>query len=314
MKLDSIFAFNPGALSLDAVTTAFFRRELEAIIPELFEFDYARINARNVFPIDRSAGTAAEVITFRQFTKTGLSKIITDYGSDLPIVNVFGEEFTGNVRSIGIAGVWSIQEIRAAQMAGRPLDRQQSEAARETMLRQENGIAFNGDAAHGLVGLFTDPNIPTVTVAAGVGGVTWALKTPAEILLDMNDCANSIVETTGDVEVPDTLILPTEQFHLIATTNAALGTDTTILRYFLNNNPHIGTVMNVRELNGAGTAGADAMVAYNRNPSKLRMQVPLDIEQLAPQEKDLSIKVPYHMRVGGLTVFKPLSLNICEGI
>lgn len=314
MKLDSIFAFNPHALTLDAAQTAFFRRELEHIIPELFEFEHARINARTVFPIDRSAGPAAQTITFRQFTKTGTAKIISDYASAIPLVNVFGEEFTGNVRSIGIAALWSIQEIRAAAMAGRPLDRQQSEAARETMLRLENGIAFSGDALHGLVGLFTDPNIPTATVAAGVGGVTWALKTAAEILLDMNDCANSIVETTGDIEVPNTMLLPTEQFNLIASTNAGMGTDTTILRFFLNNNPYVSQVMNIRELDGAGTAGVDAMVVYDKNISKLRLNVPLDIEQLAPQEVDLSVKVPYHMRAGGLTVHKPLSLNICEGI
>lgn len=314
LKLDSIFRFNPEALSLDAAQTAFFRRELEHIIPELFEFEHARINARSVFPIDRSAGPAAQTITFRQFTKTGTAKIISDYANDLPLVNVFGEEFTGNVRSIGIAAKWSIQEIRAAAMAGRPLDRQQAEAARETMLRLENNIAFQGDALHGLIGLFTDPNIPTVTVAAGVGGVTWALKTPAEILLDMNDCANSIVETTGDIEVPNTLIMPTEQFNLIASTNAALGTDTTILRFFLNNNPYITQVMNIRELDTAGTGGVDAMVAYDRNISKIRLNVPLDIEQFAPQEVDLCIKVPYHMRAGGVTVHKPLSLSICEGI
>jgi hypothetical protein len=314
LKLDKIFKYNPHVLTFDAAENAFFSRELEHIIPELFEFTHARINARSIFPIDRSAGPAAETITFRQFTKTGLAKIISDYANDIPLVNVFGEEFTGNVRSIAIAAKWSIQEIRAAAMAGRPLDRQQAEAARETMLRLENAITFNGDAAHGLIGLFTDPNIPTVTVVDPGGGTEWVNKTAAQILTDMNDCANAIVENTGDIEVPNTMLLPTEQFNLIASTNAGLGTDTTILRFFLNNNPYISEVMNIRELDQAGTASADVMVAYDRNPSKLKMQVPLDIEQLAPQEVDLCVKVPYHMRVGGLTIHKPLSLNICEGI
>lgn len=313
-KLSSIFRFNPQVLSLDATNTAFFRRELEHIIPELFEVEHARINARNVFPIDRSAGPAAETITYRQFTKTGVAKIISDYANDIPLVNVFGEEFTGNVRSIAIAAKWSIQEIRASAMAGRPLDRQQAEAARETMMRTENDIAFQGDALNGLVGLFTDPNIPTAAVVDPGGGTEWVNKTAAQILTDMNDCANSIVENTGDVEVPNTMLLPTEQFNLIATLNAGTGTDTTVLRYFLNNSPYITEVMNIRELDGAATAGADPIVVYDRNPSKLRMQVPLDLEQFAPQEVDLCVKVPYHMRVGGLTVFKPLSLNICEGI
>lgn len=310
MNLSQIFKYNAAALSLDAAPSLFFKRELEHIIPEMFEFEHARINARQIFPIDRSAGPAAEIITFRQITKTGVAKIISDYADDIPVVNVFGEEFTGKIRSIAIAAKWSLQEIRAASMAGRPLDRQQAEAARETMLRTENEVAFNGDAKHGLVGLFTDPNIPT----AAISGAVWAGKAPLDILEDMNDCANDIVETTNDVEVPDTLIMPTKQFNQIASTNVGTGTDTTILRYFLNNNPYISTVMNVRELKGAGTAGVDVMVAYNRNPSKLRLNVPLDMEQLAPEQKGLTTHVPYHMRIGGLTVTKPLSISICEDI
>jgi len=312
--LDSIFKYNESVLTLDAAQTLFFKRELEHIIPELFEFEHARINARKIFPIDRSAGPAAEVITFRQITKTGVAKIISDYADDIPNVNVFGEEFTGKVRSLAVGAKWSVQEIRAATMAGRPLDRQQAEAARETMMRKENAIAFQGDAKHGLVGLFTDPNIPTATVVDPGGGTEWVNKTAEQILTDMNSCANSIVETTGDVEVPNTLLMPTEQYNLISTTNAGMGTDTTVLTYFLNNQPYIKEVMNIRELDEAGTADADVMVAYDRNASKLRMNIPLDLEQFAPQEKGLCISVPYHMRVGGLTVTKPHSLNICEGI
>ena len=55
---------------------------------QLFEIDFARINARNIFPIDRSAGPAAETITYRQFTKTGLAKIISDYANDIPLARV----------------------------------------------------------------------------------------------------------------------------------------------------------------------------------------------------------------------------------
>ena len=310
-KLEDIFQYpSQGLDRLDAAENAFFARELEYIIPELFEVTYSRINSRMIFPIDRGAGPAAETITYRQFDKTGLAKVISDYASDIPLVNVEGVEFTGRIRSIAIGAKWSIQEIRASAMAGRPLDRQQAEAAREAMLREENRIAFFGDAAYGLVGLFTDTNVPRVAAPGGV----WSGKTSAQILADMHNCANAIVENTGDIEVPNTLLLPTEQFNFIASTNAGTGTDTTILRYFLNNNPYITEVMNVRELDGAGTGGVDVMVAYDRNVSKLRMNIPLDIEQLAPQEDGLCVKVPYHMRVGGVTIHKPLSLNVYEGI
>jgi len=304
----------PSLGRADSAENIHFARELEHIIPEMFEFEHARINARKVFPIDRSAGPTADKITFRQFTKVGQAKIISDYENNIPLVNVFGEEFTGNVRSIAIAAMWSLNEIRKSTSVGRPLDREQSDAAREAMLRLENKLAFNGDPDNGLVGLFTDPNIPTTTVVDPGGGTEWVNKTAQQIYDDMCTCGNTIVETTGDVEAPSRLLLPTAQYNLAFCQNFGAGTDTTTLRYYLNNNPYIKEVMPVRELKGAGTGGSDVMIAYEPNMSKLRLNIPLEVEQLPPQEVDLNVKVIYHQRFGGLTVHKPYSLHICEGI
>jgi hypothetical protein len=56
------------------------------------------------------------------------------------------------------------------------------------------------------------------------------------------------------------------------------------------------------------------MIAYDRNPSKLRMQVPLDIEQLAPTQHNMVVRVLWHMRIGGLTIHKPRSVHIVTGV
>lgn len=296
---------------LDAAENRFFQRELEHIIPELFEFMHARITARQFFPIDTSAGPGAESITYRQITKTGIAKIISDYAADLPLAGVYGEETTGRIRSAAIAAKWSIQEIRAAAKAKKPLDREQAEAAREALLRLENDIAFNGDAKRNLIGLFTDPNIPvTVVPNGGSGTPQWSTKTPAEILADMNSFTNSIPATTGDIEAPDTMGLPVAQYNLIHSTDAGIGNGQTIAKFFLANNPYIKTLNRHRELAGAGPGSTDVMVCYEKNKRKLRLNIPLDIEQLAPQMRGLCVYVPYHMRVGGVTVTKPLSVNI----
>lgn len=309
LELEQVCQYEPLS-RLDAQENLFFQRELEHIIPELFEFMHARITARQFFPIDTSAGPGAETITYRQITKTGVAKIISDYANDIPTANAFAEEKTGRIRSSAIAAKWTIQEIRAAKMTSRPLDRLQAEAAREALMRLENSIAFLGDASHGLVGLFTDANVPI----GDVGGDVWSAATPAKILADMNAFTNAIPETTGDIEAPDTMALPIAQFDLIHSVNAGLGTDTTIAKYFLANNPYIKQLTRHRELKGAGPGSTDTMVVYEKNPSKLRLNVPLDLEQLAPQARGLCIWVPYHMRMGGVTITKPLSINIGHSI
>lgn len=305
----------PNLGRADSAANIFFQRELEHIIPEVFEFQFAKINARRIFPIDRSAGASSKSITFRQFTKTGQAQIIADYADDLQIVNAFGEEFTSRVRGFAIAAQWSLDEIRAAQATGRPLERMYAEAAREAMLRLENEIVFSGDAAFGITGLFTGAatNIPENAAPNGA----WTVATQADrdnILEDMHFAANTIVETTGDVEVPNTLLIPTAEYNLIASNKHGVDSDTTILKVFTNNSPYIQEVMPIRELADKHSSTNPVMVAYDRNPSKVRMQVPLDLEQLAPQQHNLAVRVPYHMKTGGLTIHKPASLHIVTGI
>ena len=98
-------------------------------------------------------------------------------------------------------------------------------------------------------------------------------------------------------------------------TNAGLGDSSeTVLSYFLKTNPYIREVVPVRELATAGAAGTPLMVAYTPDASKVRMQVPLDIEQFPPTQHNLVIRVLWHMRIGGLTIHKPASLHICTGL
>ncbi len=304
--------YNRGVLTLDDAESLFFQRELEHIIPEQFEFTFAKINARALFPIDRSAGGAVKTITWRQFEKFGQAQIIADYADDINIVNAQGEEFTTNVRGLAAGAQWSIQEIRAAQRHGRPLERMYAEAAREAMLREENAIVFAGNAAFGLQGL-TSAGTGIPQNALPTGG--WLTATAAQMLADLNFCVNTVVETTGDMELPTRIILPTAFYNIAVVTNAGLGDSSeTVLSYFLKTNPYIREVVPVRELATAGAAGTPLMVAYTPDASKVRMQVPLDIEQFPPTQHNLVIRVLWHMRIGGLTIHKPASLHICTGL
>jgi hypothetical protein len=303
--------------SLDAGTNYFFARQLEYIIPEMLEFEHGRISARNVFPIDRRAGPGAEVIVLRQMTKVGSARIVTDYANDIPLADVFTEETTSNVRSIAEAAQWSIQEIRASKLANMNLDRDKTDAAREDILRKENLIAWEGDATHGLAGFFTDTNIPRFTVPTGVGGVPWSLKTGAEMVLDMNLTVNPISENTNGVEAPDTLLIPRAQYNRAITTRMETGTDTTALRFFAENSPYISGMENIipiDDIAGLGTAGVDTLIAYEKNPRKLVMNIPLDLEQFPPQVRDMVTKVIYHERFGGVLIKKPISIRIGQGI
>jgi len=301
--------------NLDAHESIFFGRELEHIKAQTYDIQYPNLRAREMIPVSYEAGAGAQSITYQQFDAVGVARIIASYADDLPMANVLGREFTSPIRSLGTAYEYSIQEIRSAQMAGKSLDARKAEAARRANDQAVNRIGWFGDPTHGLLGMLTHPNIPAAPVANGQAGTPqWTTKTPDEILADMNGLVNGIVALTNGVEAPNTLMLPIAQYTHIATTPRSTVSDTTILDYFLKSSPFIKSVEWVAELAGAGPMGVDIMVAYERSPMKLTLEIPQDFEQFPAQEINLAFKVPCHSRIGGVVVYYPLSIAIGEDI
>lgn len=310
------------SINLDANETAFFARELEFIKARSYDVIYPELKAIQLIPVSSEAGQGAETITYQQFDQVGIAKIIANYADDLPRADIVGKEFTAKVRSIGASYGYSIQEIRAAQFANRNLVQRKANAARRANDQTVDRIGWKGDATHGLIGFLTNPNITAAEVQ--VGGTTatkvWSTKNPDEILKDLNDAVTDIVELTNGVEVPDTILLPIAQYAHIQKTRLAAGTDTTILQFFLANNPSITRVEWVTQLKGldplpSGDSGPkDVMVVYKRSPDKLTFEIPQAYEQFPAQERNLEFVIPVHSRCGGVLIYYPLSVSVVEGI
>jgi hypothetical protein len=310
--------------NLDSAQTAFFARELEHIKARSYDVQYPEYKATKLIPVSTEAGPGAESITYQQFDSVGMAKVIADYADDLPRADVVGKEYTSRVRSIGGSYGYSVQEIRAAQMAGRPLVQRKANAARKAIEQVTDDLAWFGDETHGIKGLLTNPNITRVAADdTGEGGATeWSTKSATNILKDLNDLVNGMLALTNGIEVPDTLLLPIAQYSLINTLNAGLGNDTTVLQYFLRNQPSITRVEWVSKLATAGqgieedsiSSGGPVAVLYRYSPDKLTLELPQPFEQFPAQERNLEFVVPCHARHGGVIVYYPLSISIMEGI
>ena len=309
----------------DAETAAmFFQRELESVKAQSYDVLRAPLRAFDLIPTDSTAGAGAESVVYEQYDMTGIAKIIGDYGDDLPRSDVKGKEFIAKVKSLGASFGYSLQEIRNAQLAGKPLEARKANAAVRSIREAINRIAFYGDDDFGLQGWLTNPNLPAVTVPddGESSGTTFASKSPSQIVRDMNAVVNSIIERTNGAEQPDTLVLPIEQYTLIASTNADTGTDTTILQYFIQNNPFVDTVEWSNELKASERAkyiasdqySGDIMIAYRRDPDAMTLELPVVFEQLPEQERGLEFVVPAHSRVAGTLIYYPLSQSVGEGI
>lgn len=312
------------SVNLDVNESAYFSRQLENVKSRTYDIKYPMLKATNLIPVSTEAGSGAETITYEQFNSVGLMKIVSNYADNLPRADVFGKEFTSTIKSLGGSYGYNVQEIRNGQMAGKPLNPRKAEAVRKANEQAVNRIAWFGDSDAGLLGLLTNPNIPSAIVPAGTtsGNVPWVgatPKNPDEILRDMNDAVTRIVDLTKGAEMPNTMIMPIEQYRKISTTRLTNGNDNTILKFFLENNPGF-TVDWVNELKdvdpapSGGPAPTDVMITYDRNPNVLTLEIPQPFEQFPAQERNLEFVVPAHSRIGGVIVYYPLAIDIAEGI
>lgn len=304
------------SLNLDAAGDAFFARQLEYVQAKIYEYQYPALKSFQLIPITYDAPAGAEFITATQFQQVGKARIINSYADDLPESGLIGTQLTNPVVGIGSSYRYSHQDIRAAQMARVSLPLRLAEAARRSNDQTIDNLAFFGEPSIQMTGLLNNPNVPAQPVPAdGAGGSTlWVDKTPDQILRDMNLIVNQIVVNSNEVEMPDTLLLPLAQYTLISSTPRSANSDTTILNYFLMNNPFVRAVIPVPKLAGQGPDGADIMLAYEKNENKLQMAIPLPFTQYQPQERNLEFVIPCESRYGGVSIYYPLSLNIGEGI
>lgn len=300
---------------LDANESIFFARELEHVKTKTYDKVFPELTAFRVIPVSSEVNPGAETITYYQYEPVGMAKIIANYSDDLPRVDVKGKPFSATVKGVGTSYGYSLQDIRAARMAGKPLEQRKANAARMAIDQTTNKIAYLGDAEHGLVGLLTHPNITTYVLPNDGTGTSTKLKdkTPEQILRDLNGMVTKVIELTQGVETPDTLLLPPAVYADLASRRLT-DSDKTVLQFFLEQSPYVKTAIPVPELKGAGAGGTDVIMFYRRDPDKLTLEIPQPFEQLPPEAKGLSFEIACHARTGGVIIYYPLSLIKAEGI
>lgn len=306
--------FNP--FKLDAGESAFFKRELEFVKAKSYDTQYKQLKGLTLLPISTEAGEGATEITWRKYTGVGFAKIIADYAKDFPKVDVYGEETTSKVKSIGASYGYSIEEIRRSQMTGKRLDQRKADMARRAVDEKINTIALSGDTNSGLNGLINFPGITEYTVLADGTGASklWSIKTPDQIVRDVTGMVSAVMVPTAGKEMPDTLLVDLTRYNLMANTRMGTNSDITIMQYILKNSPAIKTIEWLTELATAGAGGTSRMMVYAKDPMKITLEIPRPFEQFEAQQEGMEYQIPCHAKCGGVLVYYPLSVAYGDGI
>jgi hypothetical protein len=286
----------------------FLQRQLEYIRPQVFETVYADIKYPTILPVTSEAGPGAQTFTYRIMDSTGEFRLLADSADDLPRSDVSQVEKSINIRSFGGSFGYSVQELRAAQMANVALEQRRAAAVRRAYEEKVESVAMFGEASVSLTGFF---NNATVDIVAADKWFTTASITAQEMLELLNYGVSAIINGSQMKEQPDTILLAYEDYNKISTTRNSDSSDVTVLEYFLRTNPYINNVEPINQLTkgkNAGKLNTSRMVVYKRDPEKVQLHIPQPLELFPAQQRGLEFIVPAHARVGGVALYYPKSM------
>lgn len=300
-------------IHLDAGESAFFLRQLEHVQTRILEVPHKPIKALTLIPVNMEADPGAETVTYRTFDRLGVAKIISDYATDIPRVDIYGYEKTIKIKSLASSYGYSVQEIRAARKANLNLETRRANVARETIDRLIDRLAWYGDVKAGIQGFLNYPGTIQFTLGTkAAGGVSLAVATADEIIKDLTGMITAVRTTTNGVEDIDTFVFPLSTYSMLETIRIP-DTDKTLLAWLRANFPQITRWDWANELETAGTGGTKQIIGFKRDLDHLDFQLPVAYEQFPPQQKGLEYEVICHARAGGVIVYKPQSVVWSQG-
>ena len=243
----------------------------------------------------------------------------------MPLVDVYGKQYTTGIRGIQVAYEYSIQDIRASMMAGgMPLDVRRAQAAKNVVGRTFDKLVAAGDSTRGLIGFADTANGMSQTniiAKPNTGHDDWynangsgVGATPAQVYDDLNACALAVFKQSNGLHTPDTIAMDVNSYAYMCTKpQSPTFTYASILQFFLQTHPWIKTIKPWARLNNAGASSVSRLVCYKKDPDCLEQLIPQPFEQFAPQAKGLVMRIHCHARHGGLQVRRPLSMTYMDG-
>lgn len=275
------------------------------------------------FAASNGIGSGGNKKAWASLDSTTLSRVSVDKGKVVNPLTLWAAE-------VGFTVVELEQSIRL----GTSIDTEQLESLRMKDQADTDAMVYIGDTDIGVYGLVNAnnrsdqsqvTNLTNVAVGASSSQSKWLLKTPDEILSDVNEILTSAWTAAGFAVFPDRLGLPTEQYGYIATAKVSNAGNVSIMTYILENNIAARSkrpleIVPMKWLNGMGVGGTpqtlgtvDRMIAYNKNSRFVRFpKVPLQATNV--QFRSLFQVMPYYGKLGVVEIVYPETIAYRDGL
>ena len=305
---------------MDEAASVFLARELSVVRRKVLEVPKAPLSAFQVFPVQTEIPAGAETAFQRIYDDVGMAMVINNYSDDLPRVDTVATEVPVKVKDIGAAYGYTLNDVRHSQFTGVSLTVRKALAVRRAIDTRLNKLAWFGDDDYKIIGFLNNPNISVFALPAdgnengGTNSTQFKHKTVEQMIDTMNAFLRTIPETTNEIEIPDTVIMPASVYDRLATTPRATHSDITVLEFLQKTHTEIRRWIKVGELKGAGAGGKDVMAAGKFEPDYIQFEIPLRFEQLPVERRNLEFIVNCVCRAIGVTVTYPNAFVKAVGV
>lgn len=277
--------------------------QLTQLLNRQYEQAYPQTGVLELFPVTTELSPVTKNFEWLEFDGVTSAKIIADYTDDLPTVEAMASEKTGKVFRLGNAWFISIDEIKAGQALGSSLSDRKASLAREGHETLVNDLVFKGSAPHNIVSVFDQPNINRLTSAS------WT--TPEIAFSELQDMIETIEDVTLGRHHVTNIVIPPSKRRLL--TQKMPDVTESYLAWFKENYPNV-TITAIAELEDIDGAGTKGVMAYEKDPMNMSIEIPERFNMLPMQPKDLHFKVPCTSKCTGLIVYRPLTIAILSGV
>ena len=209
---------------------------------------------------------------------------------------------------------WTVIELNAAAQVGRPIDTQKYDGMQLKWNMDTDEQVYIGDSAKGAKGLL---NLSQVTPTNATK--TWATSTVDEIRTSINQVLSNGWARTAYSLVPEDLLIPPEQYSLLASTLVSSAGNQSLLTYLETNTiayHQNGRPLNIRPVKwakGRGVGGTDRMIAYTNDKKRVRFPM-VPLQSVPIQYRGLYQLVTYYGKLGAVEPVYPETLNYMDGI
>lgn len=318
----------------DAAALSFVQAQAYRVNARVIAQPYPQWNFNDLIYVETEGNPWSPGVLTYTSDFSGAAQFVTGYAKDMPFADVSQDMQMRSFHLAGIGYQYNIEEVNAAlNVIGGSLPDRRAQAARLTYMRFMWETTLFGQAEKGMQGITGYAGVPAVAAAPdGTGSVPYwvnssgvGTKTPTQIARDINQALAGVDNATFGSILANHLLLPDLAYQYIAATPYSATTMETILSFVQRTNLYtIKTgqplmIRSLRELRAAATAsgvsGDGRMVAYNDDPSMLKLHLPMS-HRFLPIHQDgwANFVVPGIFRTGGVEFLAPTTAYYLDGI